>query len=166
VALVDNRRTMCDHCSLRRDLPGFIDRDHAQGNIDRILNDDFFPCHMAINNPAEIERAKICLGAALIGGADLVNPPAENIPPVHHGPREYVDYQASTRKTSDWLLVHGDVWMDSTGALRYGWWEKSLEDTWQYFMVSLAENDASSVYLFFDQCQSLFGPLKKLEDQP
>lgn len=159
---VDNRSTMCDHCSLRADIPPFIDREHAQANIDRIKAGDFFKCHMILD-PTHYDKARVCLGAALIGGAELANPTAENLPPVYESMSAYVAIQAGSRLTSDQLLWECDVWRDKSHRAWYGFWKVSTTGRWGYYVTTVEDNKAGSAYLFFDQFQDIFGPAEKVK---
>lgn len=157
---VDNRSTMCEHCSLRADLPPFIDREHAQANIDLIKAGDYFKCHM-IYDPSQHEKARICLGAALIGGAELANPTAENLPPVYASMSAYVATQAGSRLSNDQLLFECDVWRDKANRAWYGFWKVSTTGRWGYYLTTVEDNNSGSAYLFFDQAQEVFGPLER-----
>lgn len=160
MVVVDNRRTFCEHCSLRADLPGFIGAGHAQDNVDRIKSEDFFTCHVVADPLHPSVPNRVCLGAALVGGAELSNAPAENNPPIYMGFEEYVGTQAAGRRTDE-QLREGDLWCDNTGQSWYGWWAQALTKRWHYLMTTLTDNANDSVYLFFDQCEQLFGPLER-----
>lgn len=155
---VDNRRTMCDHCSLRADLPPFIDHDHAQSNANRIAEGDIFKCHMVM---IPGQPAKRCLGAALIAGAELDNEPAEHLPPVYSDLKEYVASQGGGRLLSGEMELISDRWKDAEGREWMGFWRVSPTGKWGYFLSTREENELGSAYLFFDQAEELFGPLKK-----
>lgn len=156
---VDNRRTMCAHCSLRRDLPGFISREHAEGNAEAICSGELFPCHM-VQDPTHPEATnRICLGAAVVAGTPLLNTPAGGQSGVYADVGTYIGAQAHGRRTNQWLEDHGDKWQDTHRHLWYGWWAQAPAGNWHYLMTTLAQNDSDSVYLFFDQCEQLFGPL-------
>lgn len=158
---VDNRRTMCEHCSLRQDLPGFITAEHAQSNINRIKKGDFFPCHMS-TKPAETHLShRACLGAALVGGAVLKNAPSADLPPVYEDLESYKQAQAGARKSQGWLLGQ-QQWSDPAHRLWFGWWQQAPAGKWQYLMTTLEESKNGSAYLFFEHCEDLFGPLEKL----
>lgn len=157
---VDNRRTFCGHCSLRADLPPFIGRDHAQSNADRIIKGDIFPCHM-MWKPGESKTAKACLGAALMANAELSNPPTEQRL-LHDSLDTYVAYEASGRITEEQLLAC-DLWSDRTLTKWYGWWAKAKSGAWSYLMSTYEGWKNDSVYLFFDQCEDVFGPLERHE---
>lgn len=154
---VDNRRTMCGHCSLRTDVPPFIDREHATENVRRIQSGDIFKCHMLM---IPGEESKRCLGAALISGAELANEPAANQPDVYPSYKTYIETQANARLTNE-QLVKGDPWRDSTGRQWFGFWKVSVAGKWGYFLSAPEENATGSAYLFFDQAEELFGPLTK-----
>jgi hypothetical protein len=157
---VDNRRTMCDHCSLRKDLPGFISEAHAEGNIMAIKSGELFKCHM-IHNPTQHNVPnRVCLGAALVGGAELANVPAGGQSAVYDTLDEYKQTQIDGR-VSDWYLYQQDKWIDESGERWYGWWSQAPAGNWHYLMATYDSNKCDSVYLFFDQCQDLYGPLKK-----
>jgi len=157
--MVANRSTLCDHCSLRRDLPGFISAQHVDGNIDRIKNGGLFKCHM-IANQHEPE-ARVCLGAALVARAELDHPVGGNLPPVYDTLDDYRETQVAGRVSNDFLATQ-DRWTDSAGRQWFGWWTRAPAGNWHYLMSSLAGNANESVYLFFDQCEKLFGPLDKV----
>lgn len=158
---VDNRRTFCDHCSLRKDLPGFIGWEHASANKEAIESGALFPCHM-INDPLRGD-AKTCLGAALASGANLAIPPREGQPEIYDSLEEYRQTQAAGRKRNDELMTHADnTWVDREHRIWYGWWAKAPAGNWRYLLTTLQDNANDSVYLFFDQCEELFGPMEKL----
>ena len=157
---VNNRRTFCDHCSLRADLPPFIGREHAQSNANRITKGDIFPCHM-MWNPGDTKTAKACLGAALMAGAKLSNPPTDERP-LHESLETYVEYEASGRISEPDLMMC-DLWSDRNQTKWYGWWAKAKSGTWSYLMSTYEAWCNDSVYLFFDQCQDIYGPLEPHE---
>ena len=158
---VDNRRTMCGHCSLRTDLPGFISGDHADGNIDLIESGKLFKCHMIHDPRYDNISNRVCLGAALVSGAELVNTPAQvGQPEVYDNLEDYKQTQLEGRVSND-FLVQQDSWSDESGEQWYGWFAQAPAGNWHYLMATTASNDCDSVYLFFDQCEGLYGPLQK-----
>jgi hypothetical protein len=158
---IDNRRTLCDHCSLRRDLPGFISEAHVNGNIKAIESGKLFPCHM-IHNPTHIKAThNMCLGAALVAGAELDHPVSGTQPPVYDTLEEYRQTQVKGRREDAWL-VEQDDWKDESGARWFGWWAQAPVGNWHYLMSTLESNRCESVYLFFNQCEELYGPLEKM----
>lgn len=158
---VDNRRTMCDHCSLRRDLPGFISESHVDGNIMAIKSGELFKCHM-IHDPTQDDIPnRVCLGAALVAGTPLANSPAKDLPPVHESLEDYRQTQIQGRVSSPWLMMHADKWTDKNNTVWFGWWAKAPAGSWHYLLTTLDSNQANSVYLYFTQCEELFGPLDK-----
>lgn len=159
-ALIDNRRTMCAHCSLRQDLPGFISREHAQGNADQIAAGDIFQCHMIRDHMVEAPPHRACLGAAKVAQAPLLNTPTGLQPPVYEDLDTYVETQAAGRKSRAWLQVCAEQWFDRRTETWYGWWEQAPAGNWHYLMTTLEDNANDSVYLFFDQCEEMFGPLE------
>lgn len=156
---VSNRRTLCDHCSLRTDLPGFIGAEHAQSNVDQIASGQLFQCHMIADPGQENPEHRTCLGAALVAKAPLGTPPRPHQPPVYASLAGYRQAQVEGRRTNIWLEAHADKWYDRYDTLWYGWWAHALAGNWRYLMTTLRANDSESVYLFFDQAQELFGPL-------
>lgn len=158
--VIDNRRTFCDHCSLRTDLPGFINEEHAEGNADRIRAGDYFPCHM-IHNPMDKKPNQKCLGAVLAGGAICKNRPAKTTSRVYESLEQYVAVQKASRRTNEEILNDSDVWLAPNGLTFYGFWHQALAGNWMYFLTTLEENASGSVYLFFDQAQEMFGPLER-----
>jgi hypothetical protein len=157
---VDNRRTFCAHCSLRQDLPGFIGREHATENKTSIESGDLFPCHMS-NDPLRPEAShKICLGAALAAKVPLGNTPAGGQPDIYADLQTYADNQEAGRRDNLWLEQRADKWYDRRMVRWYGWWAQAPAGNWSYLMTTLADNANTSVYLFFDQCQQLHGPLE------
>lgn len=158
---VDNRRTLCDHCSLRTDLPGFIGGDHAQANINRIEKGDIFKCHL-IHLPTEDDAPnRVCLGAALAAGVPLKTPPRKDEPAIYATLAEYKTAQEAGRKTNDWLMFSTDYWYDRNRSLWHGWWERAPAGNWHYLLTTLESNTNDSVYFFFDQVEDLFGPLER-----
>lgn len=158
--VIDNRRTFCDHCSLRTDLPGFISEEHAQGNADRIRSGDFFRCHM-IYDPAEEKPNQACLGAVLCGGAVPKNRPTKTTSRVYDSLEQYVAVQKASRRTDEEILNDSDLWTTPSGLTFYGFWHQAVAGNWMYFLTTLEENRSGSVYLFFDQAQEMFGPLER-----
>lgn len=156
---MENRRTMCAHCSLRQDLPGFIDREHAEGNRFAIEQGELFPCHMA-HDPTDSRANRICLGAALAAQVPLGNSPAKELPEVYDSLDHYVETQAGGRRTNVWLEAHADKWYDRQSRRWWGWWAQAPAGNWHYLMITREGNEENSVYLFHDQCQELFGPLE------
>lgn len=159
---VDNRRTMCDHCSLRKDLPGFISEAHAEGNIMAIESGELFKCHMIYDPTRENTPNRVCLGAALVAGAELQNNPAGGQSAVYDSLEDYKKTQATGRVGNLWMM-NQDIWFDESGEQWYGWWAKAPAGNWHYLMSTLESNRCESVYLFFEQCQDLYGPLEKEE---
>lgn len=172
-AAVDNRRTFCDHCSLRTDLPGFIGWEHATGNKEAIESGELFKCHM-IHDPTHPDaRNRVCLGAALAAGAELANPvpTGGQSSPIYDDLEAYRSTQQAGRRDNLWLEAQADKWAGPQGQLWYGWWTKAPVGNWHYLMTTLADNANNSVYLFFDQAQQLCGPLElwrnpKLSESP
>lgn len=158
---VDNRRTMCEHCSLRKDLPGFISEAHVDGNIKAIENVDLFKCHMIHDPTREFLSNRVCLGAALVAGVALANEPAQGQPEVYDSLEEYRQTQVDGR-VSNSFLARQDRWRDESGQVWYGWWAKAPAGNWSYLMATFDTNNCESVYLFFDQCEGLYGPLEKI----
>lgn len=157
---VDNRRTMCEHCSLRKDLPGFISEAHAEGNIMAIQSGELFKCHM-IHDPTHHNAAnRVCLGAALVAGAELANPTIWKHSEVYDSLEDYRQTQIHGRVSNDFLRKQ-DRWKDESGEQWYGWFAKAPAGNWHYLMSTIESNNCESVYLFFDQCQELYGPLEK-----
>jgi hypothetical protein len=161
VRVVDNRRTMCDHCSLRRDLPGFVSREHAQANADEITAGRIFQCHMIRDPHIEAPPHRACLGAALVAEVPLLNTPAGLQPPVYEDLAEYVKTQTKGRVSKAWLMANADYWHDRNADTWYGWWAPAPAGNWRYLMTTDAQNEQESAYLFFDQAQELFGPLDR-----
>jgi hypothetical protein len=159
--MVDNRRTMCDHCSLRTDLPGFISREHAEGNKAMIEAGNIFPCHM-IHSPLKHQPNHVCLGAALVAGVPLENTPAGGQSEVYKNLDAYVDNQAMGRKENSWLAMYADPWLAKDQKAWWGWWAQSLAGNWHYLLTTMEQNDAHSVYLFFDQFEELFSPVVRV----
>lgn len=158
---VDNRRTMCDHCSLRKDLPGFISGDHADGNIDLIESGKLFKCHMIHDPTKDNAPNRVCLGAALVSGAELANPPGQGQQPeVYDNLEDYKQTQLEGRVSNEFLVTQ-DKWVDESGERWYGWFSQAPAGNWHYLMSTYDSNDCDSVYLFFEQCQGLYGPLQK-----
>ncbi len=147
---LNNRRTFCDHCSLRADLPGFIDREHAQANADRITEGDIFECHMLRRDPSDPD-VPLCLGACLLADGELKNP-VKAQEPLHLDLEQYVEFQASGRRTNEWLTRQGERWTDAQERIWFGWWARGKVGSWHYLMTTLGDNDHNSVYFFFDQC--------------
>lgn len=158
---VDNRRTMCGHCSLRSDLPGFVSREHAQANADEITAGRIFQCHMIREPYQEAPAHHMCLGAALVADAPLANSTSGVLPPVYSDLATYVETQAKGRHNKAWLMANADYWRDPQGESWYGWWAQAPAGNWRYLMTTDAQNEQDSVYLFFDQAEELFGPLEK-----
>lgn len=157
---VDNRRSMCAHCSLRTDLPGFIDFEHASGNAQAIASGELFKCHMVHDPTQEAAPNRACLGAALVAKVPLGNSPAGGGPEVYADLATYINTQAGGRKDNRWLDKHADKWYDRNRTLWFGWWAQAPAGNWHYLLTTLAGNRNNSVYLFFDQLEDLYGPLE------
>lgn len=156
---VDNRRTLCEHCSLRKDLPGFISEAHVEGNIAAIRSGELFPCHM-IHDPTNINAThNVCLGAALLARAELANPVSGLRPPLHERLEDYRDTQVKGRVSNRFLRAQ-DRWKDESGETWFGWFAKAPANNWHYLMATIESNNCESGYLFFDQCEKLYGPLE------
>mgnify|MGYP005828451097 CR=1 FL=1 len=157
---------MCAHCSLRTDLPGFIDREHAEGNAYAIESGELFPCHMMHDPTAQDATNRTCLVAALVAGVPLVITPSGGQPQVYADLDSYVQTQDSGRRSNLWLEKYADKWQDAERKLWYGWWAKAPAGNWHYLMVRPEANLANSVYLFFDQAQEMFGPMNLGRSRP
>lgn len=157
---VDNRRTVCAHCSLRQDLPGFISEAHVDGNIKAIKTGQLFKCHMIHDPTNHSALNRVCLGAALLSGAELDNVPAQPLHPVYDNLDDYRQAQVNGRVTNS-FLVRQDRWKDEAGDNWFGWWAKAPAGNYRYLMATLESNNCDSVYLFFQQCEDLYGPLEK-----
>src|SRR6185437_10825997 len=117
---VNNRRTMCAHCSLRQDMPGFISREPAEGHAQPITTADILDCHM-IKDPLKAPGGHdVCLGAALVGRVPLANMPVKDLPPFHDSLDEYIATQVGGRKKNLWLEVFAEKWYDRHSTLWYG----------------------------------------------
>jgi hypothetical protein len=158
---VDNRRTLCEHCSLRKDLPGFISAAHVEGNIKAIESGELFKCHMIVDPTHYQARNRVCLGAALVSGSPLGVPPSHDLPPVHDSLESYRQTQIDGR-VSNRFLRDQDRWKDESGQTWYGWFSKAPAGNWHYLMSTIEANNCESVYLFFRQCEELYGPLEKV----
>lgn len=158
--VVDNRRSFCEHCSLRTDLPGFITGEHAQANIDRIKAGEFFACHMIYEPTKNDAPNRACLGAALIGRAELANRPTATETTVYPTPEAYILTHATGRLTNNRLLTK-EQWRDRHGDLWFGWWAQAPAGNWRYLFSSPEANEMGSGYFFLDQMERLYGPLQR-----
>lgn len=160
---VNNRRTLCDHCSFRTDLPGWIGPAHAQENYDRVKAGEIFPCHM-VNRPDQPKTELACAGAVLISGAAHQNPIGEDHPAVYDSLEAYLEAQKDSRATVD-EFYSADRWKDAQGHMWYGFWRRATSGKWHYLITTVENHNEGSAYLFFDQCQDLFGPLQKVDKE-
>jgi len=151
--MVDTPRTLCADCSLRKDLPGFLGVSHVNGYADSIESGTLFACHT--------DRHRVCLGAALVGRAELEHPLPGDLPPVYATVEDYRQAHATGRVTNKFLQTQ-DRWTDTQDHLWRGWWVKAPAGGWHYLMATCEGNDNDSIYLFFEQVEKMFGPLDKV----
>lgn len=157
---IDNRRTFCDNCSLRCDLPGFITREHAQANADLIAGGQLFPCH-SIKDPREVYTKNVCLGAALMSGRELARPPASDQTNVYQSLEQYVECQAAGRIPQEQLSdAAPDRWRDRHGTIWFGFWSQAPASNWRYLLTTWDGNKLGSAYRFFDDVEAARGPLQ------
>jgi hypothetical protein len=152
---------MCAHCSLRRDLPGFISKAHAQGNINQIKDGEIFACHMIADPHDATASNRKCLGAALVAGVALANRTINPLPPVYESLDDYLGTQVAGRVSEAWLRAQ-QRWRDVQGRSWYGWWAQAPAENWHYLVTTLDANRCDSGYLFFEQFEKLFGPVKRV----
>jgi hypothetical protein len=117
------------------------------------------------HDPTDSRANRICLGAALVGRVPLGNTPAKDLPAVYDTLDDYVETQAAGRRSNFWLEAHADKWQDAGSRRWYGWWQKAPAGNWHYLLTTIEDNANNSVYLFFDQAQTLFGPLELWRDE-